>query len=110
MAEEKSRLPLTLRHDMPPPRSAWRKAFMFVLMVVCFVLAAIGGLIPILQGWIFLVIGLYIAAAEFETAQAWIKAARRRWPGLSARIRAARAHRWAPRHLAEFDRRTDPDL
>jgi hypothetical protein len=34
--------------------------------------------------------------------------ARRRWPWMSAWISRARNHRWAPRHLQEFDDLTDP--
>ena len=71
-------------------------------------LTVIGGLLPILQGWIFFVLALYVFATEFETGRMWVKRARRRWPALSRWIAAARGHRWAPRHLREFDDLTDP--
>jgi len=71
-------------------------------------LTVVGGLLPILQGWIFFVLALYIFATEFETGRVWVKRARRRWPILSRWIAAARGHRWAPRHLHEFDDLTDP--
>ena len=85
-----------------------RKPLMVVLIGVLLVLSVVGGLLPILQGWIFFVLALYLFATEFETGQRWVKAARRRWPGLSRWIVRARSHRWAPRHLAEFERHTDP--
>ena len=85
-----------------------RKPMMVLLVVLCLVMSVVGGLLPILQGWIFFVLALYLLATEFETGRLWVKAARRRWPGLSRWIVAARGHRWAPRHLAEFERLTDP--
>jgi uncharacterized membrane protein YbaN (DUF454 family) len=72
------------------------------------VLTVVGGLLPFLQGWIFFVLALYLFATEFETGQRWVKKARRRWPALSRWIAAVRGHRWAPRHLKEFDELTDP--
>ena len=71
-------------------------------------MAVVGGLVPVLQGWIFFVLALYLIATESEAGQRWVKAARRRRPALSRWIVKARDHRWAPRHLAEFERVTDP--
>ena len=85
-----------------------RKPLMALLIVVLLVLSVVGGLLPILQGWIFFVLALYIFATEFETGRVSVKRARRRWPILSRWIAAARGHRWAPRHLHEFDDLTDP--
>jgi uncharacterized membrane protein YbaN (DUF454 family) len=85
-----------------------RKPLMALLVVLCLVMTVVGGLLPILQGWIFFVIALYLIASEFETGRKWVKAARRRWPALSHWIARARDHRWAPRQLAEFERLTDP--
>ena len=85
-----------------------RKPLMVVAIGVLLVLAVLGGLLPILQGWIFFVLALYLFATEFEAGRVWVKRARRRWPVLSRWIAAARAHRWAPRHLHEFDDLTDP--
>ncbi len=85
-----------------------RKPLMAQLIVLCLIMSVVGGLLPVLQGWIFFVLALYLLATEFETGRTWVKAARRRWPALSRWIVAARGHRWAPRHLAEFERLTDP--
>jgi uncharacterized membrane protein YbaN (DUF454 family) len=85
-----------------------RKPLMAVLIGALLVLTVVGGLIPILQGWIFFVLALYLLATEFDTGRAWVKRARRRWPALSRWIASARSHRWAPRHLHEFDELTDP--
>jgi len=51
-----------------------RKPLMALAVAGCFAMAAIGGLIPILQGWIFFVLGLYLLATEFETGRRWGKA------------------------------------
>ena len=85
-----------------------RQPPMALLVMLCLAMTVVGGLLPILQGWIFFVIALYLIATEFETGRKWVKAARRRWPVLSRWIVKARTHPWAPRHLAEFDRLTDP--
>ena len=85
-----------------------RKPLMAIAIVACLIMSVIGGLVPILQGWIFFVIALYLLATEFETGRLWVKAARRRWPWLDRWIERARDHRWAPRHLKEFEDITDP--
>jgi uncharacterized membrane protein YbaN (DUF454 family) len=85
-----------------------RKPLMALLIALCLMASVVGGMLPILQGWIFFVLALYLFATEFETGRLWVKEARRRWPGLSTWIVKARDHRWAPRHLREFDRLTDP--
>jgi hypothetical protein len=86
-----------------------RKPLMALLIAVLLVLTVLGGLIPILQGWIFFVLALYVFASEFDTGRKWVKCARRRWPKLSHWIAAARDHRWAPRQLLKFDELTKPD-
>ena len=85
-----------------------RKPLMALAIVACLVMSVVGGLLPILQGWIFFVIALYLLATEFDSGRRWVKAARRRWPVLDRWIVKARDHRWAPRHLKEFEDLTDP--
>jgi uncharacterized membrane protein YbaN (DUF454 family) len=85
-----------------------RKPLMALAVVGLLFLAVLGGLLPILQGWIFLVLALYLLATEFETGRIWVRRGRRRWPAVSRWISAARGHRWAPRHLGDFDDLTDP--
>ncbi|WP_395713386.1 hypothetical protein [Reyranella sp.] len=85
-----------------------RKPLMALAIAACLIMSVVGGLVPILQGWIFFVIALYLLATEFETGRRWVKAARRRWPGLDNWIVKARDHRWAPAHLKEFEDITDP--
>jgi|KBSSwiStaDraftv2_1062776.scaffolds.fasta_scaffold90497_3 quinol-cytochrome oxidoreductase complex cytochrome b subunit len=97
----------------PPPggtgsSNPLRKIAVIAAIAVCLVLSVIGGLLPILQGWIFFVIALYLLATEFVVGRRMVTSARRRWPYLSRQIRAAAGHRWAPRHLQEFDELTDP--
>jgi len=85
-----------------------RKLLMVFAIAACLVLAVVGFLLPIMQGWIFLVLALYLLASEFESGRRWVRRARRRWPFLSRWIAAARRHRWAPKHLHDFDDLTDP--
>lgn len=92
----------------PQPRRPLRKIAMALAIVGCAGLSVLGGLLPILPGWIFFVLGLYLLATEFRTGRRWVTAARRRWPWMSDWITRARHHRWAPRHLQEFDDLTRP--
>jgi hypothetical protein len=94
-------------HDRP--RSPLRKVVALLVVAGCLVMSVVGGLLPILQGWVFFVIGLYVLATEFETGRKWVRAARRRWPSLSRHISEVSTHRWAPRHLKEFEELTDPE-
>ena len=81
---------------------------MAVAIVSCLIMSVVGGLLPILQGWIFFVIALYLLATEFEHGRLWVKGLRRRWPWLNRWIERARDHRWAPSRLKEFEDITDP--
>ena len=85
-----------------------RKPLMALAIAGCLVMSVVGGLLPILQGWIFFVLGLYLFATEFKTGRVWVKAARRRWPFLNRWIVRARDHKWAPSQLKEFEDLTDP--
>jgi len=85
-----------------------RKILIALAIAGCFILAIVGFALPILQGWIFLVLALYLLASEFEAGRRWVQRVRRRWPVLSRWIAKARGHRWAPKHLHEFDDLTDP--
>jgi hypothetical protein len=85
-----------------------RKPLMALTIVACLVMAVVGGLLPILQGWIFFVMALYLLATEFETGRLWVKRARGRWPVLNRWIVRARHHKWALRHFKEFEDLTDP--
>jgi hypothetical protein len=85
-----------------------RKIVAALAIAACLVMSVVGGLLPILQGWIFFVIALYLLATEFETGRRWVKGARRRWPRLNRWIVRARHHKWAPSHLKEFEDLTDP--
>jgi uncharacterized membrane protein YbaN (DUF454 family) len=85
-----------------------RKPLMFLAIIGLLILSVVGALLPILQGWLFFVLALYLLATEFDAGRTWVKGARRRWPTLSRLIERARDHRWAPRHLKEFEDITDP--
>ena len=57
---------------------------MALAIVACLVMSVVGGLLPILQGWIFFVIALYLLATEFETGRLWVKAPAAAGPGSTA--------------------------
>ncbi|MBV9835584.1 MAG: hypothetical protein JO055_14305 [Alphaproteobacteria bacterium] len=94
----------------PEPRRSnpLRKTLIVIAIIACLALATLGGLLPIIPGWIFLVPALYLLATEFETGRRWITSGRRRWPWLSRQIKAACESRWAPRFAKTLDALTDP--
>ena len=89
-------------------RAALRKTLLLTLAFLCLGMAVIGSLLPILQGWIFFAIALYLFARESQTARRAIRWVRARWPWLSRNFEAASRHRWAPAGLRDIVRRTDP--
>ena len=70
------------------------------------VLGIIGLFLPILQGVLFLLIGLAILSTEYAWAHAWLQKLQARFPKLSSRLHAAttRVHHW----LNRFGLRTQP--
>jgi uncharacterized membrane protein YbaN (DUF454 family) len=96
--------------SMPDPQSSspFRKAMVIAGIVVCLALATLGGVLPIIPGWLFLVPALYLLATEFECGRRWITSGRRRWPWLSRQVKAACESRWAPRFAKTLDELTDP--
>ncbi len=89
-------------------RAAIRKPLLLTLAFLCLAMAVVGSLLPILQGWIFFVIALYLFARESEIARRVIRWARERWPWLSKKIDAGSHHRWAPKDLHDLAERTAP--
>jgi uncharacterized membrane protein YbaN (DUF454 family) len=96
--------------SLPEPRRSTplRKTIVIIGIIVCLALATLGGLLPIIPGWLFLVPALYLLATEFETGRRWITSGRRRWPWLSRQIKAACDSRLAPRFAKTLDDLTDP--
>lgn len=95
--------------EKPPQRSQLRKILVILAIVACLALATLGGLLPIIPGWLFLVPALYLLASEFECGRRWIKWGRSRWPWLSRQVKAACESRWAPRFAKTLDDLTDPE-
>lgn len=89
-------------------REAVRKPLMLSLGFVCLALAVVGAFLPILQGWIFLLIALAIFAKESKTVRRWIRAARRRWPKFSDKVHKVAQHRHVPHSLRKAMHETDP--
>jgi uncharacterized membrane protein YbaN (DUF454 family) len=89
-------------------RETIRKPLLLTLAVLCLVMAVVGSLLPFLQGWIFLIIALYLFARESETARKAIRWAREKWPWLSEKMEKASHHRWAPKHVHDLVERTAP--
>ncbi len=89
-------------------REAVRKSLMLSVGFVCLGMAVVGAFLPILQGWIFLLVALAIFARESETVRRWIRAARRRWPKFSDKVHKVAQHRRVPHALRRVMHDTDP--
>lgn len=73
------------------------KRWLVLLAGWFFILLGIAGLfLPILQGVLFLVVGLIILSSEYVWAHRLLQRLRRRFPAVSARAHAAseRFHQW----------------
>jgi hypothetical protein len=92
----------------PRPNGTLRKIVVIAAIIGCLALATLGGFLPIIPGWLFLVPALYLLASEFECGRRWIRSGRGRWPWLSRQIKAACDSRWAPRFARTLDDLTDP--
>jgi uncharacterized membrane protein YbaN (DUF454 family) len=92
-----------------PRKSQMRKILVILAIAGCLALATLGGLLPIIPGWLFWIPALYLLATEFECGRRWITSGRRRWPWLSRQIKAACEHRWAPRFAQKLDDLTNPE-
>jgi len=65
-----------------PARPAWKRVLQIVLGVLSLIVGVIGGFVPILQGWMFIGLGLVILAPVFPPARRLMVTSFRRWPKL----------------------------
>ena len=64
--------------------SPLRKIVEITAGIVLVVLGLIGGLIPVLQGWMFGIPGLILLAKHFKWAKRILDWAKKRWDGVKA--------------------------
>jgi hypothetical protein len=64
----------------------WKRVGYVVAGVTCLVIGVIGGFLPILQGWIFIGLGIAFLAPVFPPARRAMVWAFRRWPRLRRAI------------------------
>jgi hypothetical protein len=70
------------------PRPSWRRK---VAGIGLLVLAFIGTFLPILQGGVFLVLGLFVLRDQYRWAHRGMEWTRTRWPGPAAKVEAMEA-------------------
>jgi hypothetical protein len=78
-----------------------------VVLVIGWMLVAFGvvGLfLPVLQGVLFILLGLYVLSRESETAHRWLQRGRKRYPNVDARLKA-----WGEWWRQRFVRRSADD-
>lgn len=107
MTTSLTNLPAPRRNKLPVLRRArWKRLLILIVGWFFVVLGFIGLFLPILQGFLFLGIGLYLLSLESVWARRKLDWLRRRYPNAAgafemARIRAARYARriwWGRRH------------
>jgi|GEM_PF-3084050 len=64
--------------------SALRKIAEITLGIILVIIGLIGGLIPVLQGWMFGIPGLILLAKHFKWAKGILEWAKRRWEAAKA--------------------------
>ena len=87
---------------------AMRKPLMAIVIVACLIMTVVGRLVPILQGWIFFVIALYLLATSSIAASGGSRPPDSTGHSLIAGSSGRATDRWAPRHVKEFEGLTDP--
>ena len=60
----------------------WKRVLQIGIGVGCLIVGVIGGFVPILQGWMFIGIGLVVLAPVFPPARRLMIWCFRRWPKL----------------------------
>jgi uncharacterized membrane protein YbaN (DUF454 family) len=83
-----------------------------VVLVIGWLLIAfgvIGLFLPVLQGVLFILLGLWVLSTESETAHRWLEHARKRHPRADAKLK--QWGRWWRRKLGRHDgeETTEPD-
>lgn len=77
-----------------------RKIRRYIVGVLCLILGVVGGLLPILQGWVFLCLGLLILKDDIKMIHCFVEFIKKKWPKASpAFINAEKRvdgilHRW----------------
>jgi hypothetical protein len=79
----------------------WKRVAHIVAGTACLIVGVVGGFVPVLQGWIFIGIGIALLAPVFPPARRAMVWAFRRWP----RIRRA-----VPRRFRRRARQLDDAL
>jgi hypothetical protein len=72
-------------------RTGIRRLAVLLAGWVCLIIGAIGGLIPVFQGWIFGVAGLLILSSEYEWAHNLVVWLKRRFPRFAATMERVKA-------------------
>ena len=71
-------------------KALYRKILRLALGWLCIILGVMGFLLPIIQGWPFMVLGLYFLSRHFPWAQKILDKFRQWFPGLAHKMDSAR--------------------
>lgn len=79
-----------------PPQSKTKKVLVLLLGWTFVLLGVVGLFLPVLQGVLFLLIGLFILSSEYVWAHRLLQKLMQRFPKVAARFEDAsrRAHDW----------------
>ena len=64
-----------------------RRVAVLVLGWILIVFGIVGLFLPVLQGVLFILLGLYVLSRESETARRWLHRIRESHPGLDAKLK-----------------------
>jgi len=74
------------------PHKQIRRVVVLILGWALIALGVVGLFLPVLQGVLFLFLGLYVLSRESKTAHAWLEKLRARHPAMDAKL-----HQWRDR-------------
>jgi uncharacterized membrane protein YbaN (DUF454 family) len=64
-----------------------KKVVVLVIGWMLIALGVVGLFLPVLQGVLFILLGLYVLSRESETAHRWLQRGRRRYPRVDAKLK-----------------------
>ena len=84
------------------PHKQIRRVVVLILGWALVALGIVGLFLPVLQGVLFLFLGLYVLSRESTTAHAWLEKLRARHPAVDEKL-----HRWKDRFRRHKEKETD---
>ncbi len=77
----------------------FKRTLILILGILCLVLAAVGAVLPFLQGWFFLILGILLISICVPQVRAYMERHTRKYPRLHEMV--DRIDRWLRSNIGE---------